>query len=111
MSSFFDNVAESNIRRLLDAGPSEGEDFFRLKLTGHGETQWMNVTPERMEAIAAVFAPDPLDALDERVRELEERLEALENPGMENDQARAVDQLQHEVDDLSTRVSELESGE
>lgn len=51
------------IRRLLERGTHEGEDFFRLKATGDGETRWMNVTPAQLDAVAAALdtesEPDP----------------------------------------------------
>lgn len=48
--------AESEIRRLLERGTQPDEDFYRMKLTGNGETKWVNVTPEQAEKIAEVVA-------------------------------------------------------
>lgn len=49
------SYASELIRELLARGPSPGEDFFRMKATGQGETKWFNVSPERLEAIAAIL--------------------------------------------------------
>lgn len=49
------------VREQLDAGPHEGEDFFRAKFTGAGETKWFNVTPGQLAEIAAILeAPTPV---------------------------------------------------
>jgi hypothetical protein len=44
--------AAREIRQQIAKGPYPGEDFFRLKLTGKGETRWVNVTPQQAERIA-----------------------------------------------------------
>lgn len=43
------------LRRLRDAGTQTDEDFFRMKLTGNGETRWLNITPAQMDALIRVF--------------------------------------------------------
>ena len=43
------------LRRLRDAGTQPDEDFFRMKLTGNGETRWINITPAQMDALIRVF--------------------------------------------------------
>jgi hypothetical protein len=40
-----------NLREIAARGPYPGEDFFRMKVTGDGETKWCNVTPEKLAAI------------------------------------------------------------
>lgn len=54
-------VAEANedrareIENLMERGPFEGEDFYRVQFTGNGKTPWINLTPDQLTAIAAVF--------------------------------------------------------
>lgn len=43
------------LRRLMDDGPSPGEDFYRVKVTGSGETHWFNVTPDELDAITRIL--------------------------------------------------------
>lgn len=45
------SYAASQVRELLARGPAEDEDFYRLKVTGAGETNWVNVTPDQLRAI------------------------------------------------------------
>lgn len=51
MSSY----AAKQVRHIVAAGPAPGESFFRLKVTGNGESTWVNVSREELEAIAAVL--------------------------------------------------------
>lgn len=46
------------LRHLREQGPAPGEDFFRMKATGNGETMWFNVTPTELDAITAVLDPN-----------------------------------------------------
>ena len=50
-----ESYAAREIRRILDLGPYPGEDFYRLKVSGNGATPHVNVTPEQLEAIAAIL--------------------------------------------------------
>jgi hypothetical protein len=50
--------AATEIRGLLERGPYPGEDFFRLKVTGNGETRWLNVSAEQLGAFAAQIERD-----------------------------------------------------
>jgi hypothetical protein len=43
------------LRRVRDAGTQSDEGFFRMKLTGNGETRWINITPAQMDALIRVF--------------------------------------------------------
>lgn len=52
------SYAVAMLRELLLAGPYEGEDFFRVKATGNGETKWFNVSPEKLAKIADVLAEE-----------------------------------------------------
>lgn len=47
--------AASEIYRQLERGPFDGEDFFRLKVSGLTTTKWVNVTREQLEKIAAIL--------------------------------------------------------
>jgi hypothetical protein len=51
--------ASRMVRELLDAGPNEGEDFYRLKVAGplppHGGTTWLNVTPAQLATIERIL--------------------------------------------------------
>lgn len=58
------SYASSEILRALDAGPAEGEDFYRLKLGG---SNWVNVTHEQAIAIALVLDPDSWDKHADKV--------------------------------------------
>lgn len=58
MSSY----AATEVRNLTKRGPYPGEDFYRMKLTGNGETRWVNVTPEQVDAIAALLDVEEVDA-------------------------------------------------
>lgn len=48
------SYAALELREQLERGSYEGEDFFRLKVTGNGETKWVNVTAEQLAKIAEV---------------------------------------------------------
>jgi hypothetical protein len=48
----------ADLEHLLNRGPQPGEDFYRMKVTGNGETRWFNVSGEKMEAIAAILAEE-----------------------------------------------------
>ena len=52
-----DDYATSQIRSLMERGPSPGEDFYRLKVTGMGETNWVNVTHDELLIIAHILNP------------------------------------------------------
>ena len=38
--------AADQLRQILIAGPSEGEDFFRLQVSGNGSSNHVNITPD-----------------------------------------------------------------
>lgn len=54
--AFLRDPMATRLRELLEAGPFPGEDFYRLKVTGNGETHWMNVSPDQLAAIARVLS-------------------------------------------------------
>jgi hypothetical protein len=54
-----DDYARREIERQLERGPQPDEGFYRLKVTGVGETRWINVTPDRLARIAAVLSERP----------------------------------------------------
>jgi hypothetical protein len=39
------------LTRILAVGPYPGEEYFRIKVTGNGETHWMNICPSELQAI------------------------------------------------------------
>jgi hypothetical protein len=43
------------LRLVHDIGPHEDEGFFRLKVTGAGQSPWVNVTPGQLAAIADIL--------------------------------------------------------
>jgi hypothetical protein len=47
--------AASEIQRQLERGPYEGEDFFRLKVSGDGQTKTVNITPAQLAEIVEVL--------------------------------------------------------
>lgn len=50
--------AADEIRRLLANGTQPDEDFYRLKVTGYGATNWVNVTPAQLASIATLLSLD-----------------------------------------------------
>ena len=57
------SYAADQIRRVLSHGPVPGEDFYRLKVSGYTNTQWVNITPAELEEIADLLdePPDPME--------------------------------------------------
>jgi hypothetical protein len=49
------NYTAGQIQDQLERGLYEGEDFFRLKVTGDGESHWVNVTPKQLAEIVEVL--------------------------------------------------------
>lgn len=49
------NHAARELRRLYECGPYPGEDFHRLKVTGNGESRWLNITPAQLKVIAGML--------------------------------------------------------
>jgi hypothetical protein len=47
--------AASELRSLLARGPQRDEDFFRMKVTGNGETRWINVSATDLRGFIAVL--------------------------------------------------------
>lgn len=50
------NYQQSEIADVLAAGPYEGEDCYRLVLSGEHKTKHLRVTPKQAAAIAAILA-------------------------------------------------------
>lgn len=48
------DYAASEVRALLKRGTQPDEDFFRMKITGNGETMWVNITPAQLEVIGII---------------------------------------------------------
>lgn len=46
------------LHELIEQGPYPGDDFFRVKVTGDGETWCFNISPEQAQAIEAILAKD-----------------------------------------------------
>jgi hypothetical protein len=46
-----DSYLTSALREQLQRGPQPDEGFFRFKVTGEGETQWLNVSPAQLASI------------------------------------------------------------
>ena len=44
--------AKHEVQRVIEAGPAEGEDFFRLRLSGENRGHHVNVTPGEAARIA-----------------------------------------------------------
>jgi hypothetical protein len=53
------SYASDQIRAQLERGPAEGENFYRLQVTGNGATKHINVSPEVLHHIAAFFEGAP----------------------------------------------------
>lgn len=54
--------AASELERQLERGPYQGEDFFRLKVTGDGESRWVNITAEELEVIVRALRAEKMGA-------------------------------------------------
>lgn len=52
-----DTYAHDEMQRILAAGPYQGENHFRMQVTGAGSTPWVNVTPAQLKAICDILAP------------------------------------------------------
>jgi len=66
------DYAASEVFRAMDAGPAEGEDFFRMAI---GKSKWVNVTREQALAIAFVldfdsYANSPDNVIGSTIRAL-----------------------------------------
>lgn len=48
----------TELRNQLNRGTYEGEDFFRLQVTGNGKTRWINITGRQLAAIALLLGRD-----------------------------------------------------
>ena len=60
------NYLASALRSQRERGTQHDEDWYRLKVTGMGETVWINVSPETLDAIiAAVAEPGIVEAARE----------------------------------------------
>jgi hypothetical protein len=47
-----------SLEQMLMAGPYPGEDFHRMKITGNGETSWINIKPSQLATIVALIEED-----------------------------------------------------
>lgn len=43
------------VKRVLDNGPNQGEDFYRLQIRGQNQTRWLNISHEEADMIAALL--------------------------------------------------------
>lgn len=50
-----DGYTRTMLREQLKRGPHPEEDFFRLKVTGDGETKWLNISPDDLRRIVDVI--------------------------------------------------------
>lgn len=46
------------MRNQLKRGPYPGEDFFRLQVTGKGETRVINISGDQLQKIALILGED-----------------------------------------------------
>jgi hypothetical protein len=53
----FDTYLTDRLRDQLERGTQPDEGFFRIKVTGNGETHWMNISPEQLAAIIKALEP------------------------------------------------------
>ena len=49
----------TELREQLARGPFEGEDFFRLQVSGNGQTKHLNISPAELAAIVEAVEYDP----------------------------------------------------
>lgn len=57
------------LEQMLMAGPAPGEDFHRMKVTGNGETNWINIKPSQLVSIVALIEEDSNVAAAQRERD------------------------------------------
>lgn len=50
-----ETYASRMLRELRDAGTQPDEDFYRMKVTGNGESKWFNITPAQLDALIPIF--------------------------------------------------------
>ena len=50
-----DYYAAAQLYGVLEAGPAEGEDFFRLQVSGKSTSKWINVPASVVEEVAAIL--------------------------------------------------------
>ncbi len=50
------NYYRAEIKKVLDAGPQDGEDWYRLVVKGKRETKHLNVTPTQVHIISALMS-------------------------------------------------------
>jgi hypothetical protein len=50
--------AQQELTVQLERGPYPGEDFYRLKVTGNGESKHVNISSAQLAAIIAVLATE-----------------------------------------------------
>lgn len=98
--------AADQLRQILIAGPSEGEDFFRLQVSGNGSSNHVNITPDQLKLIARI-----LDAsiLDEKEKELltqmiSDYFDALDRNGVEEEQPDLYKDLTDRCDDIERKL-------
>lgn len=49
--------AAMELLRQHNRGPNPEEGFYRLKVTGNGETKWVNISPDELAQIVTVLDP------------------------------------------------------
>lgn len=47
---------ESELRRVLDAGPAEGDDFYRVQVSGKLTSRTLNLSPDELARMVEAFA-------------------------------------------------------
>ena len=54
MANIF-NYAATEMLEQFKRGPYEGEDFFRMQVSGNGKTRWVNISPAALVRIATIL--------------------------------------------------------
>jgi hypothetical protein len=52
------NYEAQEMVKQLKRGPYSGEDFFRLQVSGNGQTRHINITPEQLRSLAMLLDQD-----------------------------------------------------
>lgn len=51
-----DSYKIKELQRILDAGPADGEDFFRLRISGAKKTKHLNISKNELQTL--IYAID-----------------------------------------------------
>ena len=50
-----DSYKIKELQRILDAGPADGEDFFRIRVSGAKKTKHLNISKNELQTLIYTF--------------------------------------------------------